>query len=174
MSIATFFTVLGFAWIGYAGYRLWGSTASQTAKWVGMVLVGLLALGLTQDVLDARRESPQCELSLAGWNCDPRNQTGPSASQIVELKGDKVCLRCIIKEQDGRYVLESNWMAGDLKLEPSGTQPYALSFERGVVSLDEKALEPGCSSGTLGSPSRLQISGARQVRLEVGPGAGCR
>ena len=164
-AVGTFFSVLAYAWLAYAGYRLWGGTASNTTKWVGVGLVGLMAIGLTQDLLDLRRENVDIGVT---------DQTTVSVNQIVEVKGAKVCLSCTTLEQDGKYVLEGNWVAGELTLEPSGTQPYALNFERGTVKLDGQTLNQGCSTGELGSSTKLEIGGARQLRLEIGPGARCR
>ncbi|GIW25303.1 hypothetical protein [Meiothermus sp.] len=38
------------AWLAYAGYRLWTGTLSQTARWVGVGFVVLVALGLIQSM----------------------------------------------------------------------------------------------------------------------------
>jgi hypothetical protein len=160
-GVEVFFATLGFVWLGYAGYRLWGGTASPTARWVGVGLVGFLGFGLAMDLLD-----------FGGSGRYSATQ-GNTQSEAVKVGGSKMCIGCTALTQDGLYLLQSTWMVGELKLEPAGPQPYALSFERGSVELDAKALSPGCSSGELVDDTKLQINGARKLRLEVGPGASC-
>lgn len=159
-GVSAFFSTLAFAWLAYAGYRLWGGTASNTAKWVGVGLVGLLALGLAQDLLSVRRG-------------DPAQSFDSGVQQVVEVRGDKMCIGCVTENHDGKYVLQGNWIAGELKLKPLGTQPFALSFERGSVNLDDSAMQQGCTVREIGDETVLQISGARRLRLEIGPGASC-
>ena len=161
-AVGTLFSVLAFAWLAYAGYRLWGGTSSNTAKWIGVGLVGLMAIGLTQDLLDLRKESAVTEPSQS----DTR--------EIVLVKDDTMCMGCQTTRRDGKYVLQGTWMAGELKLEPVGPQPYALSFERGSISLDGRQLSQGCSTGELTDDATLQVAGARGLRLEIGAGARCR
>jgi hypothetical protein len=160
-GVGVFFSTLAFAWMAYAGYRLWNGTASHTAKWVGVGLVGLLALALAQDLWNVR-----------GGNTEQSAQS--DARQTVVVKGDKMCVGCTTINRDGKYTLQSTWIAGDLTFEPVGPQPYALSFEQGSVNLDSKTLSPGCSTGELVDDTKLQIAGAKKFRLEIGPEASCR
>ncbi|WP_027881857.1 hypothetical protein [Meiothermus rufus] len=46
---------LAFAWLTYAGYRLWTGTASPTARFLSLGLILLIAMGLLQDLLDFSR-----------------------------------------------------------------------------------------------------------------------
>ncbi|GEM83232.1 hypothetical protein [Meiothermus hypogaeus] len=41
-----------FAWLVYAGYRLWTATYSPTARWLGMGFVALAVLGLAKGLLE--------------------------------------------------------------------------------------------------------------------------
>ncbi len=46
---------LAFAWLAYAGYRLWTGTTSPTARFLSLGLVLLMAVGLVQDLLELSR-----------------------------------------------------------------------------------------------------------------------
>lgn len=46
---------LVFAWLAYAGYRLWTATFGPTARWIGVGLVVLVVLDLVRGLFDLYR-----------------------------------------------------------------------------------------------------------------------
>ena len=166
--VELFFAVLAYIWLAYAGYRSWTGTASATARVTAIVLVGLLTLGLSQDLLDIGKQSSKVQVG-------PYSAGGGTANFApVEVEQGGVCVGvCKEAEQGGRYVLSGNWISGDYTLRPHGTQPYALSFKSGVAEMGGRPLSPGCSSGEISDETNLQFGAAKEVRLEIGPGARC-
>lgn len=153
-----------FAWLIYAGYRLWTGTFSLTARWVGVGFVALAALGLAQDLFDINRQSVNAGVVSA--------DTGV-VSEVVVVSGGGLCIECNRSLEGGKYRLRSSWVAGEYTLRPQGTQPYALGYQGGEVSLEGAPLRPGCTTGFISKETRLEFDGASGVVLEVGPGAGC-
>lgn len=153
-----------FAWLIYAGYRLWACTFSPTARWVGVGFVALAALGLAQDLFDLNRQSVNAGVVSA--------DTGV-VSGVVVVSGGGLCIECDRSLEGGKYRLRGNWVAGEYTLRPQGTQPYALSYQSGTARLDGARLSSGCAIGRISDEVKLELSGARQVILEIGPGAAC-
>lgn len=155
---------LVFAWLAYAGYRLWTGTFSPTARWVGVGFVALAALGLAQDLFDLNRRSVDAGVVSA---------TTEVVRGVVEVSGDGVCIGCERSLEGGKYRLHGRWVAGQYTLRPQGTQPYALGYQGGEANLEGAPLQPGCTRGLISEETRLEFDGASGVVLEVGPGAGC-
>lgn len=153
-----------FAWLAYAGYRLWTATFSPTARWVGVAFVALAALGLAQDLFDLNRQSVNAGVVVADAGV---------VSGVVVVSGGGVCIQCDRRLDGGRYRLRGGWVAGEYTLRPQGTQPYAIGYESGVARLEDTPLKPGCTTGFISEETRLEFAGASEVVLEVGPGASC-
>lgn len=153
-----------FAWLAYAGYRLWTATFSPTARWLGVGFVVLAALGLAQDLFDLNRQSVRAGVVSA--------DTGVVRG-VVEVSGGGVCIECERSLEGGKYQLRGNWMAGEYTLRPQGAQPYALQYQSGEVRLEGVPLTPGCATGSISEESKLELSAASEVVLEIGPGAAC-
>ncbi len=155
---------LVFAWLAYAGYRLWTGTCSQTAQWAGVGFTALAAIGLAQDLFDIGRQSVNAGVVSA--------DTGV-VSGVVEVSGGGICIDCERSLQGDKYLLRGNWVAGEYTLRPQGTQPYALSYKSGTARLDGARLSSGCAMGRISDEVKLELSGASEVVLEIGPGAAC-
>lgn len=155
---------LVFAWLAYAGYRLWTATSGPTARWIGVGFVLLAALGLAQDLFDLNRQS----VSAGVVSADTGGVPG-----VVEVSGGGICIGCDRSLEDGRYRLRGNWIAGEYTLRPQGAQSYAIRYESGEVRLKDTRLKPGCTSSFISEETRLEIGSASGVVLEVGPGASC-
>ncbi|WP_299428393.1 hypothetical protein [uncultured Meiothermus sp.] len=153
-----------FAWLAYAGYRLWTGTFSQTARWLGVGFAALAALGLAQDLFDLNRQSVKAGVVSA--------DTGVVRG-VVEVSGGGLCIECNRSLDGGKYRLRGNWAAGEYTLLPQGTQPFALSFRTGTARLDGAELGSGCVSGQISSESRLELNGVGSLVLEIGPGTAC-
>lgn len=167
MSIGTVeLVVLGlvFAWLAYAGYRLWTATFSPTARWVGVGFVALAALGLAQDLFDLNRQSVNAGVVSA---------TTEVVRGVVEVSGGGLCIGCDRSLEGGKYRLHGSWVAGEYTLRPQGTQPYALGYQGGEANLEDTPLQPGCTTGFISKETRLEFAGASEVVFEVGPGASC-
>lgn len=167
-AVEVFFAVLAYIWLAYAGYRAWSGTASATARVIAVVLVGLLAIGLSQNLIEARTKNSRVQVGPYSAG------DGVKRYAAVEVESSAVCVGlCDGTESNGVFHLRGNWIAGDYTLRPQGTQPYALSFKKGTADLDGKTLSPGCTSGQLSAEAKLQFGAASQIVLEIGPGVKC-
>ncbi|KZK15041.1 hypothetical protein [Meiothermus taiwanensis] len=159
---------LVFAWLAYAGYRLWTATSSPTGRWVGVGFVALVAMGLAQDLFDLNRRSVEAGVVSAGTRAVPG---------VVEVEEGGICIRCDRSLTGGRYHLRGSWVVGEYTLRPQGTQPYAIQFQSGGVQLrygdKDTPLQPGCTTGFISEEAQLEFASTGEVVLEVGPGAQC-
>ncbi len=143
-----------FAWLAYAGYRLWTGTFSQTARWVGVGFVALAALGLAQDLFDLNRQSVNAGVVSA--------DTGV-VQGVVEVSGGGLCIECERSLEGGMYRLQGKWVAGEYALRPVGSQPYAISYQSGTARLEDVLLSPRCYAGVIAEEVTLKLSAASEV-----------
>lgn len=149
-------TVSFWALMAGAVALLWRVGSSPTAKW-GLVGAVLATVG------------------AAIWgNLEARGLFNSYDNPDIQAFSDNTqCLNCRESESRSGYTLRSRWLNGEYSFSLTRDLPYALRYTQGAVTLDDRPLAVGCSSGTMPTSARMRFERARGVVLEVGEGAKC-
>ena len=84
----------------------------------------------------------------------------------------RVCVGCVQTHWNGTSRIRANRITGRYVFREEA--PYRVAFTAGTVALGGETLDPGCHEGTGAEGNEIRFDDARDVRLEVPPGAdGC-